>query len=214
MRWPVGRRIGSTFTTASQYSYQVDYALGVAPGSAEYSWMPLSERGNVLVAPDNLLNDPLNYPGASEVYTNFIASGNYDVLLSGAHGNAMGIGTQTKILYDIAYLNSHNINVTHWFEGACDTSNYNVTPNFAMTAIYSESSKLLTYRGATTPQGGLGGSANGYFPKVIANALSSGLSIGESILAHTSVPLSAPYDSNREYFSAQSINRQRMRLAG
>lgn len=196
--------IGSQFDTEELYNHQVNYILGLEPGSYQYSWGPLTSRGNVLVAPNNLLNDPVNFPGSDEVFYQEIQTGDYDVLISSAHGSAYGIGSN-GYWYDRNYLNSNVIDVTFWFEGGCATGNLDVVPSFGVTALYSETSSILAYRGATMPQGGLGCSSNGCGKLVIGTALSNGKTIGEAILEHRSVPLAENYASQREYFTAQHI---------
>ncbi len=197
--------IGSQLETEEQYNYQVDNILGlVPPGSYQYSYGPLNSRGNILVAPNNLLNDPVNFPGSDEVFYQEIQTGDYDILISSAHGSEYGIGSN-GYWYDRSYLNNNLIDVTFWFEAGCSTANLDVVPSFGVTALYSETSKVLAYRGATMPQGGLGASSNGLYRFVLANALSNGETIGEAILEHRSMPMVDNYASQREYFAAQHI---------
>lgn len=192
--------IGSSFTTTNLYQYQVDVILGVAPDSAQWAWDPLVRRGRVLVAPDNYLDDPVRYPDSAVIFTNLITSGDYDVLVSSTHGSPWGIG-----MYGMDYLTSTLLNVNYWFEGGCSTCDFDIIPNFGFTALYSPTSRILTYMGATTDQGGLGGTADGYFPKVISTGLSQGKSVGEAILTVLSKPLTATYSSQREYYRAQHV---------
>ena len=196
--------IGSQYETEELYNWQVNYVLGLIPGSYQWSWGPLTSRGNILVAPNNLLNDPVNFPGSDEVFYQEVQTGDYDIFITSAHGSAYGIGSN-GYWYDRSYLNNNLINVSFWFEGGCSTVDLDVMPSFGVTALYSENSSILAYRGATMDQGGLGCSSNGCAKIVIGTALSNGKSIGEAILEHRSVPLLENYASQREYFTAQHI---------
>jgi len=196
--------IGSNFATKELYHYQIDYLLGRVPGSYQWSWGALTTRGNVLVAPDNQLGDPINFPGSREVFHQEITTGNFDVMITSTHGSAYGIGGG-EAFYDRSYLRTTPIKVTFWFESGCETANVDVVPSFGATALYSETSKVLAYVGATTPQGGLGGTGKGYFPLVIGTAFTNGKSIGEAILEHLGTPMVPPYTQQREYFVAQHI---------
>lgn len=192
--------VGSRIETEEMYDYQVDYVLGLIPGSYKWSYGPLISRGNIFIAPDNLLNDPVNFPGPNQVFYQEIQTGNYDIYSGTGHGSAYRSGP-----LDRKYLNNNIINVTFWFEGGCSTVDLDVVPSFGVTALYSETSKVLIFKGATMPQGGLGGSENGYYQLVVGTALVNGKSIGDAILEHRSEPMSEAYASQREYFAAQYI---------
>ena len=65
--------IGSVCATPAQYASQVNYFV-----SGDYSWDPLTRRGNLLVSVDNQLNDPLNYPNAAYAYREAMLTDAYD----------------------------------------------------------------------------------------------------------------------------------------
>lgn len=189
--------------TEEQYRNQVDYILGRVPGYS-YMWGDLTSRGNILVGLNNLLNDPVNFPGSDEVFYDAIQTGQYDVLVSIAHGSPYGIGSG-QYWYGRDYLQSFAINVTFWFESACSTANLDIVPSFAVVALYSQTSRVLAYVGKTQDVGYLGQTASGDSRFVIGNALANGKAIGGAVLMHRSQPLVDYPAIQREYHASHHI---------
>ena len=196
--------LGSTFNNTTIYNSQVETILGTQSNTYQYTWGPMTTRGNVIVAPDNLLNDPVNYPGSAEVFYDFIGSGNHDVVITSTHGNPYLISAGTST-YDRDYLNNNPLNVTLWMEAGCATADLDVVPSFGVTALYSETSQILVYKGATMNQGGLGYNADNYYRMTIGEELAAGTPIAEAFLKHRGQPMTGTTAQQREYFAAQYV---------
>jgi len=162
------------------------------PWLTDRSWGQLSSRGNVTITVANQLGDPVNYPDTEQALGPLLGSGNYDVLITNAHGNRAGIyDSATGDGYGGRYLQETDVNVTFWLTISCATAkgvDENEVFTFGEVAIYSEKSSVLAYAGATanTPNE-IGGNDEGRGEVTIGNALASGESIGDAYLAHRSL---------------------------
>jgi len=194
--------IGARIEDEETYNTQLEFLL-------DEVYMDLNRRGNLFIGIDNKLNDTAMFPNANWVYSSEMFSSKYDVAKIGAHGTAVSFGSFNEwgsIIVDVDYAQTNNITPMLLIETSCNSAAIDQDINLACEFLFNSNNNVVTYSGATCPQGGQGETSFGRASNFIAKNLVEGALLGESLF----VPMYHPYVDGifadyREYFSAQQI---------
>lgn len=193
--------IGSRINTPELYSHQVDIIINGAS-----AWKPLTNRGNILVGPDNSLEDITNYPNAAYCYNQAMLTNQYDFADIGAHGSCTRFSAPGGSIYiDVNWANTNDIKSHYLWDGSCNTGNIDCHPNLLTAFLYHPYNYVVLVKGATSEAGGLGGTTNGDYRPYIGGLLAQEWSFGEAIISHMNSQFVDCYAQQREYFVAQHI---------
>lgn len=170
----------------------------------------LTNRGNLFFGIDNKLNDNVLYPDAQVAYLTEMLTNKYDVAKIGAHGTSTYFGSFNEwgsIIVDIDYAKSKNIKPMLLIETSCNTAAIDKSINLASEFLFNPDNNVITYSGASAPQGGKGLDVNGvHASNIIAKNLVDGYLIGEALFSPMYKEYQVGiYNDYREYYSAQQI---------
>lgn len=194
--------IGAQINSVEKYNKQYEYLINE-------TYQELNRRGNLLLGIDNKLNDVERFPDAKHVYETMLLSSKFDVAKIGAHGSSTFFGTFDEwgsIVIDVDYAKSTPIQPMLLIETSCNTAAIDKKINLACEFLFNPENHVVTYSGATAPQGGKGMTEHGSPTNYVAKKMTSGALLGESLLA----PMYHEYTQGlyrefRAYFSAQQI---------
>jgi len=193
--------IGAQIEDVATYNYQLEYL-------EEEIYLDLNARGNLFFGIDNKLENPIDFPTASQSYENEILTNKYDVAKIGAHGNSYSFGSFNEwgsIIIDTEYAATNDVKPMLLIETSCNTAAIDRDVNLASEFLLNPSNNVLTYKGATSPQGGQGVTAFGLPANLIASNLTQGKCLGEALLSPMYKEYIGVFDKYREGFSAQQI---------
>lgn len=178
-------------TTLEEHNFVLNYMR-----SGIYSWMPLSDAEDALLYFDTFINDL----SVDQGYTDLsLGVANFTVL--DTHGWTGASGKLT-----IQWVESNQVKTAFMWSNGCSVGNLDSEENWLTSVVYSTTSHVLLARGSTNSSGGMGNNQEGFFGHNIATQLVSGTNFGQAILSHVNVPLVYPYDDDREFHFAMSVN--------
>jgi hypothetical protein len=179
-----------TATTAAEHTNAMNDMI-----SGQSAWTPFSNNPTAQF----YFNSSTAGLTVNQGYT-ALSSGTADFTVGDAHGYWGGHG-----LLDIAWAESNPIQTIFFWSNGCAVGNLDQPDNFLTSVLYSPTSLVLLAKGTTNDSGGMGTNSDGFFGHNIATTLSSGTSLGDSVLAHVNVPLINPWSSSREFHYATTI---------